>query len=235
MLRNLAYIFTYKVNPNISIATRLYIPLILMMFLIFAIDINYIQVAVIQVTAIFIIEFVIFMYIGGLKRIASALILIFIFIAMGLAIRFISIILGYEPTRLEEMAISTSRVIEFFFAITIAMQWIRISEYRWLFKKLRLESIAILFTVTLTQLSSILIAYSEALTTIRLKYGGRGLQKIVKPLVIYSISYGRDVAEAIYMYGVPEPKVNISIGKTDILLIAAISSTLIFLGIAPKL
>jgi hypothetical protein len=235
MLRNLAYIFTYKVNSNISIATRLYIPLILMMFLIFAIDINYIQVAVIQVTAIFIIEFVIFMYIGGLKRIASALILIFIFIAMGLAIRFISIILGYEPTRLEEMAISTSRVIEFFFAITIAMQWIRISEYRWLFKKLRLESIAILFTVTLTQLSSILIAYSEALTTIRLKYGGRGLQKIVKPLVIYSISYGRDVAEAIYMYGVPEPKVNISIGKTDILLIAAISSTLIFLGIAPKL
>lgn len=234
-MRNLAYIFTYKVNPNISIATRLYIPLILMMFLIFAIDINYIQVAVIQVTAIFIIEFVIFMYIGGLKRIASALILIFIFIAMGLAIRFISIILGYEPTRLEEMAISTSRVIEFFFAITIAMQWIRISEYRWLFKKLRLESIAILFTVTLTQLSSILIAYSEALTTIRLKYGGRGLQKIVKPLVIYSISYGRDVAEAIYMYGVPEPKVNISIGKTDILLIAAISSTLIFLGIAPKL
>jgi hypothetical protein len=235
MLRNLAYIFTYKVNPNISIATRLYIPLILMIFLIFAIDINYIQVAVMQVTAIFIIEFVIFMYIGGLKRIASALILIFIFIAMGLAIRFISIILGYEPTRLEEMAISTSRVIEFFFAITIAMQWIRISEYRWLFKKLRLESIAILFTVTLTQLSSILIAYSEALTTIRLKYGGRGLQKIVKPLVIYSISYGRDVAEAIYMYGVPEPKVNISIGKTDILLIAAISSTLIFLGIAPKL
>lgn len=234
-MRNLAYIFTYKVNSNISIATRLYIPLILMMFLIFAIDINYIQVAVIQVTAIFIIEFVIFMYIGGLKRIASALILIFIFIAMGLAIRFISIILGYEPTRLEEMAISTSRVIEFFFAITIAMQWIRISEYRWLFKKLRLESIAILFTVTLTQLSSILIAYSEALTTIRLKYGGRGLQKIVKPLVIYSISYGRDVAEAIYMYGVPEPKVNISIGKTDILLIAAISSTLIFLGIAPKL
>jgi hypothetical protein len=235
MLRNLAYIFTYKVNSNISIATRLYIPLILMIFLIFAIDINYIQVAVIQVTAIFIIEFVIFMYIGGLKRIASALILIFIFIAMGLAIRFISIILGYEPTRLEEMAISTLRVIEFFFAITIAMQWIRISEYRWLFKKLRLESIAILFTVTLTQLSSILIAYSEALTTIRLKYGGRGLQKIVKPLVIYSISYGRDVAEAIYMYGVPEPKVNISIGKTDILLIAAISSTLIFLGIAPKL
>jgi hypothetical protein len=235
MLRNLAYIFTYKVNPNISIATRLYIPLILMIFLIFAIDINYIQVAVMQVTAIFIIEFVIFMYIGGLKRIASALILIFIFIAMGLAIRFISIILGYEPTRLEEMAISTLRVIEFFFAITIAMQWIRISEYRWLFKKLRLESIAILFTVTLTQLSSILIAYSEALTTIRLKYGGRGLQKIVKPLVIYSISYGRDVAEAIYMYGVPEPKVNISIGKTDILLIAAISSTLIFLGIAPKL
>lgn len=234
-MRNLAYIFTYKVNPNISIATRLYIPLILMIFLIFAIDINYIQVAVMQVTAIFIIEFVIFMYIGGLKRIASALILIFIFIAMGLAIRFISIILGYEPTRLEEMAISTSRVIEFFFAITIAMQWIRISEYRWLFKKLRLESIAILFTVTLTQLSSILIAYSEALTTIRLKYGGRGLQKIVKPLVIYSISYGRDVAEAIYMYGVPEPKVNISIGKTDILLIAAISSTLIFLGIAPKL
>jgi hypothetical protein len=235
MLRNLAYIFTYKVNSNISIATRLYIPLILMIFLIFAIDINYIQVAVIQVTAIFIIEFVIFMYIGGLKRIASALILIFIFIAMGLAIRFISIILGYEPTRLEEMAISTLRVIEFFFAITIAMQWIRISEYRWLFKKLRLESIAILFTVTLTQLSSILIAYSEALTTIRLKYGGRGLQKIVKPLVIYSISYGRDVAEAIYMYGVPEPKVNISIGKTDILLIAAISFTLIFLGIAPKL
>jgi hypothetical protein len=235
MLRNLAYIFTYKVNSNISIATRLYIPLILMIFLIFAIDINYIQVAVIQVTAIFIIEFVIFMYIGGLKRIASALILIFIFIAMGLAIRFISIILGYEPTRLEEMAISTLRVIEFFFAITIAMQWIRISEYRWLFKKLRLESIAILFAVTLTQLSSILIAYSEALTTIRLKYGGRGLQKIVKPLVIYSISYGRDVAEAIYMYGVPEPKVNISIGKTDILLIAAISSTLIFLGIAPKL
>lgn len=234
-MRNLAYIFTYKVNSNISIATRLYIPLILMIFLIFAIDINYIQVAVIQVTAIFIIEFVIFMYIGGLKRIASALILIFIFIAMGLAIRFISIILGYEPTRLEEMAISTLRVIEFFFAITIAMQWIRISEYRWLFKKLRLESIAILFTVTLTQLSSILIAYSEALTTIRLKYGGRGLQKIVKPLVIYSISYGRDVAEAIYMYGVPEPKVNISIGKTDILLIAAISSTLIFLGIAPKL
>jgi len=234
-LRNLAYIFTYKVNSNISIATRLYIPLILMIFLIFAIDINYIQVAVIQVTAIFIIEFVIFMYIGGLKRIASALILIFIFIAMGLAIRFISIILGYEPTRLEEMAISTLRVIEFFFAITIAMQWIRISEYRWLFKKLRLESIAILFAVTLTQLSSILIAYSEALTTIRLKYGGRGLQKIVKPLVIYSISYGRDVAEAIYMYGVPEPKVNISIGKTDILLIAAISSTLIFLGIAPKL
>lgn len=234
-MRNLAYIFTYKVNSNISIATRLYIPLILMIFLIFAIDINYIQVAVIQVTAIFIIEFVIFMYIGGLKRIASALILIFIFIAMGLAIRFISIILGYEPTRLEEMAISTLRVIEFFFAITIAMQWIRISEYRWLFKKLRLESIAILFAVTLTQLSSILIAYSEALTTIRLKYGGRGLQKIVKPLVIYSISYGRDVAEAIYMYGVPEPKVNISIGKTDILLIAAISSTLIFLGIAPKL
>uniref|UniRef100_A0A7C5XMG5 Cobalt transport protein n=1 Tax=Ignisphaera aggregans TaxID=334771 RepID=A0A7C5XMG5_9CREN len=235
MLRNLAYIFAYKVNSNISLVTRLYIPLILMIFLIFAINIDYILMAAIQVIAVFILEFIIFMYIGGFKRIASAVILISIFIAMGLAIRFISIMLGYEPTKLEEMAISTSRVIEFFFAITIAMQWIRVSEYRWLFKKLRLEDIAILFTVTLTQLSSILVAYSEALTTIRLKYGGRGLQKIVKPLVIYSISYGRDVAEAIYMYGVPEPKVDISIGKIDILLIVAISSTLIFLGIAPKL
>lgn len=230
MLRDLAYIFIYRDGSGLSLIAKLCIPISIMLFLALAIRVGHIGVATLQILSIFIIEILILIYIGSLKRIASAIMLIAIFITAGLSIRLISAILGYEPVKLEDMVISTLRVAGFFIAMTIMFQWIKISEYQWIFKKLKLEGIAILLTVTLTQISAILIAYSEALTTIRLKYGGRALQKVVKPLIIYSINYGRDFAEAMYMYGIPEPHIDISMRGVDVMLSLGISIILIFLG-----
>ncbi len=234
MLRELAYIFTYRADLKISLITKLYIPIALMLFLLLAINSKNILLTATQLITILILELSILMYIGSLKRIVSAIIFITIFISIGLVIRTLSIALSYEPTALEDMILSTLRVIEFFLAITIALQWIKVSEYRWIFKKLGLSNIATLLTLVLTQFSPILIAYSEALTTIRLKYGGKALQKVVKPLIIYSLNYGRDIAEAIYMYGISEPDIEVAIEKVDVMLIVVITIALIQLCIIPN-
>ncbi|MEM4612999.1 MAG: hypothetical protein QXJ56_03465 [Ignisphaera sp.] len=235
MLRQLAYLFTYRVDTGLSLTTKLYIPATIMLFLILAINPNHILLASIQLVAILAIELSILLYIGSLKNVASAIVFIAIFIVLGLITRTLSIILGYEPANLEDMVVSTIRVVEFFLAITIAFQWIKISEYSWFLKKMGLTNIATLVTITLTQLSPILVAYSEALTTIRLKYGGKVLQKAVKPLIIYSINYGRDVAEAVYMYGIPELNIQFSIKEIDVALMMVTTAVLVLLGIMPKI
>lgn len=223
----------YRTGLRLSLVTKLYIPIAFMMFLILGINSKNTLLAAVQLAAILALELAILTYIGSLRRIAAAIALITIFIGVGLAVRVISMILGYEPVALEDMAVSTLRVVEFFLAVAIAFQWIRVSEYGWIFRRMGLKNVATLFVITLTQLSPILIAYSEALTTIRLKYGGRVLRKTVKPLVIYSFNYGRDVAEAVYMYGIPEPNIEMMIGRNDMVMMLGLTVVLAGLGILP--
>ena len=112
MLRDLAYVFVYRSSLGLSLVAKLCIPIAIMLFLVFGIRTEYIGIAAIQLLSTFIIEIAILLYVGSLKRVASAITLIVIFITVGLSIRLISAILGYEPVKLEDMVISTFRVIE---------------------------------------------------------------------------------------------------------------------------
>lgn len=151
---------------------------------------------------------------GGLQFVA-------IFLSAGFIINVFAKIFNLWIADTASVAISSLRGALMFISVALVFQWIKIGEIRWFLEKIGLSRLGAAIAIAFAQLPSIIVMYSESLTTVRLKYGSRYLYKAVLPLILYSVSYAREVAEAIYIHGIPSYPVKISVKIRDVVVIVA--------------
>ncbi|MEM1608403.1 MAG: hypothetical protein QXG81_03900 [Ignisphaera sp.] len=165
-------------------------------------------------------------WVGGFKRVLNALKLPLIFVLIGFATMLFSVAMGYAAPSPKAVILSTAKITALFLIIALGFQWISLRELRWVLSKAGLGSIASLTTVVLTLIPAVLNLYSEAYTATLLKYGKRYAYKALKPLIIHSILFSRDVAQAVYWYGLPQiPRVKINRPRrTEVLVVLAIGA-----------
>lgn len=168
--------------------------------------------------------------VGGFRRVLNALKLPLIFVLIGFATTLFSMALGYPAPSPKSVILSTAKLVALFLVIALGFQWISLRELRWILSRAGLGSIASLTTVVLTLIPAVLNLYSEAYTATLLKYGRRYAYKALKPLVIHSILFSRDVAQAVYWYGLPQtPRIKIDRPRpTEVLVVFAVGAVGIY-------
>ncbi|MEM0338885.1 MAG: hypothetical protein QW320_09060 [Ignisphaera sp.] len=164
-------------------------------------------------------------WVGGFKRVLNALKLPLIFILIGFATMLFSVAMGYAAPSPQAVILSTAKLTALFLIIALGFQWISLRELRWVLSKAGLGSIASLTTVVLTLIPAVLNLYSEAYTATLLKYGRRYAYKSLKPLITHSILLSRDVAQAVYWYGLPQtPRTKVDRPRlSEVLVVLAVS------------
>jgi hypothetical protein len=219
MLRDVAYSFIYNSSTSLSIATRISIPIAIVLYLLInpflklkpLANLIYIIPALLMALTIIYIS-------GSFKRILGGLQFVVLFIVIGLIINLLAGIFGLWNTNLVDVAIASMRGAIMFMAITLIFQWVKIEEVQWLLEKIGLGKLGVSIAIAFSQLPHIIVMYLEALVTVKLKYGSRYLYKVLLPLTLYTINHAREVAEAIYIHGMPRCFVDFSIKIKDIII-----------------
>lgn len=135
----------------------------------------------------------------GLARVAR---LVAVFLAAAVAARALGAWLWGSPLDLLSAARSTVVFLEAFLLMSIAVQITRPAELARLLEGLGLGHVGKVLMLAVGHLGSVLRAYEDAAAASRLKKGG---PSFVRPLVVYAALYGRELSEAIAMYGFPRP------------------------------
>ena len=204
MLREFSYLFTYSRRfENYSTLARFIFPssIIILLFTSMHISRNLI-VEVYMYTSIFLVELIMASHIRGVRSIINGLKLIISFIIVGSIVFYISSLLGWlspDPFRIIPGAL---RLVAFFTALVLFFQVITIREWRRIFNALGLKKQSMLFSMIMLQIPTTMYYLSEAATTIRLKYKGKKIHKIVVPLILLSLYTSRSMIESYVLYGV---------------------------------
>lgn len=173
------------------------------------------------------IEFLILWIGGGLKRVLSGFALVMLFAVFGFLITITSMFTGFTPPSVEYTVSSMLRMVALVLSFATMLQFLTTEEIRWILIKVGLKDISTILGLTFSQLPLTLMHFSEALTTIKLKFGGNKIYKVVKPLVVYSIINSLNIAEALYIHGIYPPRTpKMLCGLKDLLLISISVTTL---------
>jgi hypothetical protein len=157
-------------------------------------------------------------YFRGVRSVLRALTLVALFISIAMAIQWAGCLLGWlRPSPMSVIA-GTLWALTLFIAFSSYFQLLSLREWRSILNKLGFKTASLLLSLVVLQMPTTLIYTSEAFTTIKLKYGGRRLYKVVLPLVILSLFTARSYAEAIALYGVTTEAPLTLYKKRDILL-----------------
>lgn len=172
----------------------------------------------------------IFMYITKtLRKILNALLLPFIFIALGLLINFISMILKLTTPPLYSLILSSFKISLIFISFSLFFQLISFKEMRFIMKILGLKWLARILSISIVIMPIIFNNYAESYMATLLKLGRRKVYKAVKPLIIQTAILALDITQVLYFYGFPSD-VELSVsrpGIKEILLIIFITITAI--------
>jgi len=206
IVRNFAYLFiSSERSRGYGIATRISIPIILL----FSLSITYIVPVKaplgIHILFILIYEFLLIWRFTRIKTFVSSLILVLIIIAIGFIINILSPYIG-SPISIDPLSliVYSARMAGIIIALSMIFQLMSLREIIYITEMLRLSKLSSIITIAFSQLPLTAIQFSEAITTIRLKYGRRGLFLAIKPLIIETILNSRSIAESLYLYGLPK-------------------------------
>uniref|UniRef100_A0A7J2U6X9 Energy-coupling factor transporter transmembrane protein EcfT n=1 Tax=Ignisphaera aggregans TaxID=334771 RepID=A0A7J2U6X9_9CREN len=229
--RNLAELFTPLCSSKcFSLYTRISISMA-MMLIPMTIQTLFKGQKIIATIYTFILALTLLSIRSNLKRVLRVLTLILIFIVIGFIVIAISKFLGYPTPTLKELILSSVNLVTLFLSISLFFQWTSLRELRWILTKMGMSRLANLTTATLAFLPLLLNNYIEAYIAILMKFGKRKVYKAVNSLIIHTTMIANDVAQAIYLYGLPQtPRVKVERPKLlEVLLIATIVILAMFL------
>lgn len=139
-------------------------------------------------------------YLKGASKALKGLAFIAFFILIGTAIFMLNRALGLPSPRYEEVVTGSVRLFAFFLAFSLFFQLISLEEWRGIMLKLGLRDQALMFSVIGVLLPLTLMQFSEALTTVKLKYGGKRLTSLVVPMAFLAVMNSRNIVEAMIVY-----------------------------------
>ena len=156
---------------------------------------------------------------GGVKRVVGSLKLVLLFIVVGLAVVMLARALGLPAGSPLAALVGSVRIAALVIALSLVLQWVSLRELRWILERFGLRKASIALSMVLVQLPLTISVFSEALTTVRLKYGRRFPTSFAKPLLYHAMTNSRAFVESFYLHGVPPAKVKLEFSALDVLVV----------------
>ncbi|MEL9999777.1 MAG: hypothetical protein QXH02_01580 [Desulfurococcaceae archaeon] len=203
-IRDFSYVFTYaKKLENSSTLSRILVALtaVTLAFLARLLS-KSILVEAIRLSLVLALELIVVSYFRGFRPLIAALKLVMLFIAVGTAIFCASYFVGWAAPEPASILLGAVALLAFFLAFSLLFQLLSLKEWRRVFALLGSKKYALLFSLVISQIPVTIYYASEAFTTIKLKYGGRKLHRVVVPLVLLSLYNARSLLESHLLYGV---------------------------------
>jgi len=224
-LASLALAFVYRGDSSLDVSSRLAIPLILLAYLLstFVVPVDQWRLFLL-VSTVLVITALALLSIGGLKRSLFALLFVSVFVVLGIAFSVLASYLGFVTQSALNIALASYRGATILLVVSLTTQWLSVEELVWILHKLIRSRSAAFIALALTQFPLVLVIYAEALFTMWSKQGRRGLYKAVVPLVTSIINYSYELSEAVYIYGIPIPRLRTSPKLIDLAVILASAS-----------
>jgi len=159
----------------------------------------------------------------GPRRAASMLSFLGFIALLGVAFTFLGIVLGYPAPEPVAVVTSTVRIVVALGSVSMFFQLVSTGELYYMLRRMGLRDTATIIALAFAYLPNTLAMFSEASAAALLKYGRRGLLSAVKSLIVDAAISSFAVAEAVYLYGVPEKKPILYRGLHDAVLITSVS------------
>jgi len=232
--RNLAYLFVASERAeNLGLVAKVVTPLALLAPAVAPYLIPGAEARPLQAVLLIAYELLVLGYVTGVRRVFRMLSLVFLFLGVALVLTALSSVLGTGPPDLLYSVSWTLRLASIVLALSLLFQLLTVGEVRYLLMRLGLGWLSEVVSVAIAQLPVVLLSFSEATVAAVLKLGGRRVSAIVKPLVVDAVITSRQVAEALYLHGLPPaPKPALFGGPADAYLIlgavtVSVASTLL--------
>lgn len=163
---------------------------------------------------------------GLLTRSLRGLSLPFLFIAIGFLVHLLTMAIGYPTPSIDILILASFKIALIFISIALFLQWVSFREIRYITAKIGLQRIASYLSIAFAVMPMLFTLYSESYTTTILKLGKKKAYKALKPLIIQTAILAKDLAQAVYFYGIPTtPKIVINkISISEILLFVAVTA-----------
>ena len=204
VLRDFAYLLAYSEKAEAyGFVSRVTVPLVTLclVFYVRAFSSTLLE-EVLGLLALFTYELLLVSQIRGLRGFLLGLRLYVLFIVLSSLVFLASSLLGMLAPDPITIPIAALRLLVLFSALTLLLQVISLSEWRAIFRKLGLKSVAELYSLVLLQLPLVLYYLSESAVTIKLKYRGKRLHRVAVPLILLVAYTSRGVLESYLIYGV---------------------------------
>ncbi len=202
VLRDFAYLLMYSEKAEAyGLVSRMLAPLVTLC-LVFYVRLfsNTLLEEILGLLAVFTYELILVSQIRGLRGFLSGLRLYVLFTVLSSLIFLASSLLGMLAPDPITIPIAALRLLVLFSALTLLLQVISLSEWRAIFRKLGLKSVAELYSLVLLQLPLVLYYLSESAVTIKLKYKGKRLHRIAIPLILLVAYTSRSTLESYLIY-----------------------------------
>ncbi|WP_048163083.1 hypothetical protein [Thermogladius calderae] len=203
MLRSFSEILRYGKSLEASLASRVAMTMSLFVTIVLASLSQPKPSSWLVAAVVAVVELSILKVASGMRTLLRAVAVIGIFVTISLVMRLVGIFLFYNLLSAEFTLYSTVLLVEAFLAISVFLQTVRPGELVWLADKVGLKRAGRMLALVMTHIGSIVSAYSEVLVVVRLKKTKTVLA--LRPLLLYTVEYGIQVNEAVYLYGLPDP------------------------------
>lgn len=205
MLRNLSYMLTYsnRLDDYSTLCRVLLTSSTIILLLTIRWSSTNVIVEVMRLTLVFLFELYLASLVRGLRGVLAGLKLIFLFAVIGTLVFCVSYLVGWlapDPTTLMPGVL---RLVALFLGFSLLFQLVSLQEWRSIISKLGLKNQAIVLSMVLSQVPTIIHYLSEAITTIKFKYKGRKPHKVAIPLTLLSFLTSRSLTESYLLYGLP--------------------------------
>jgi len=232
--RDLAYLFIASEKAErLGLISKIVVPLILLVPAVVPYLIPGAEARPMQPLILIAYELLVLGYVTGVGRVFRMLSLVTLFLGVALALSALSLVLGTGPPDPLYSISWTLRLMSIVLALSVLFQVLTVGEVRYLMMGLGLGWLSEVAAVAIAQLPVVLLSFSEAMVAAVLKLGGRRVSALVKPLVVDAVITSRQVAEALYLHGLPPaPRPTLLRGPLDTYLVlgavvAAVASILV--------
>jgi hypothetical protein len=219
--RDLAYLFVTSGRAGeLGLVAKVVVPLTLLVPAVAPYLVPGAEARPSQPAVLVVYELLVLGYVAGVRRVSKMVSLVVLFLGVALALSMLSSVLGTGPPDPMYSVSWTLRLLSIVLALSMLFQLLTVGEVRYLLMRLGLRWLSEVVSVAIAQLPVVLISFSEATVAAVLKLGGRRVSAVVKPLVVDAVVISRQVAEALYLHGLPPaPRPALIRGATDVYLI----------------
>jgi len=201
LIRDLAYLFLQsRRDPGFSTLGKVVYSITLVVLLVFSRSISSPALYYSYPAMILLAELAVSSMLKGFRPVLNGLKLVALFTLVGIAFSYLATLMNAPAPSLPEALVGGVRLVAFFLAFTLLFQLLTVGEWEGILARMGLGSQAVALALTLSQLPLTLLYFSEALTTVSLKYRGKSRVSFITPLVYHTALSTRSRLEALLQY-----------------------------------